>query len=133
MECLMGNTRTVAPDQIQAATGRIIEASNRVPRGAQALVTAVNQALDDLRLAVNQALDDLQLAVDEARLLGVDRETIEEALDVWRGAVSAELTGSDVEPVASERVAHTQHVSDQLSARRGHTAFQPSHRSPAVH
>ena len=118
----MGEPRTVAPDQIQAATIRNIEESKRVPRGAQALVTAVNQALDDL-----------QRAVDEARLLGVDRETIEEALDVWREAVSAELNGSDVEPVASERVAHTQHVSEQLSARRGHTAFQPSHRSPAVH
>jgi len=129
----MGEPRTVAPDQIQAATIRNIEESKRVPRGAQALVTAVNQALDDLQRAVNQALDDLQRAVDEARLLGVDRETIEEALDVWREAVSAELNGSDVEPVASERVAHTQHVSEQLSARRGHTAFQPSHRSPAVH
>jgi hypothetical protein len=109
----MGKTRTVAPDQIQAAIGRIIEAGQRVPRGAQALVTAVNQALDHL-----------QLAVDEALLLGVGRETIDDALGAWRGAVSAELTGSDVEP---------QHVSEQLSARRGHTAFQPSHRSPAVH
>ena len=129
----MGITRTVAPDQIQAATGRITEAGKRVPRGAQALVTAVNQALDDLQHAVNQALDDLQLAVDEARLLGVDRETIEDALAVWREGVSAEFTGSDVEPVASERAAPTQHVSEQSSARRGHTAFQPSHRSPAVH
>jgi hypothetical protein len=122
MECLMGNTRTVAPDQIQAAIGRIIEAGNRVPRGPEALVNAVNQALDGL-----------QLAVDEARLLGVGREAIEDALGVWRGAVSAELTCSDVEPVASERVAPAQHVSEQLSARRGHTAFQPSHRTPAVH
>jgi hypothetical protein len=118
----MGKTRTVAPDQIQAAIGRIIEAGQRVPRGAQALVTAVNQALDHL-----------QLAVDEALLLGFGRETIDDALGAWRGAVSAELTGSDVEPVESERDVHTQHVSEQLSARRGHTAFQPSHRSPAVH
>jgi hypothetical protein len=101
----MGKKRTVTPDQSQTAIRRIVDASNRVPRGAQALV-----------MAVNHALDDLQVAVDDARLLGVAWGTIEDALGVWRGAATAHLTEPDVEPVVGERCRSQATTSPQRSS-----------------
>lgn len=79
----MLNARAVAPDLTQAAIQRIVNASGRAPRGEQALV-----------MAVNRALDELQDAVDEARLLGVPWETIEDALGTWRGTATTDITDS---------------------------------------
>jgi hypothetical protein len=79
----MLNAQAVGPDQAEAAIQRIAEAGRRVPRGEKALV-----------MALHRALDELQDAVDEARSLGVASGAIEDALGIWRGSATTDITDS---------------------------------------
>jgi hypothetical protein len=116
----MPATRTAAPDDVRFAIQRIAEAAARVPRGAQALV-----------LALNAALDELQSAVDDARRLGAPEALISEALGTWSCSVDGD---SATEADAEKPLMHMreQSAKDDQRTRRGRSAFHPSTRAAAI-